>query len=154
MKPAIFRCRLPRNPLITKDLRTRTRGAKTYILVTAHLTVLTLAISAVYLFFQSTLVSNGNLEQRQYFGKAIFGLVIWLELVMVSFIAPALTSGAISAERERRTFDLLRITLISPRQIVSGKFLPGLVFVLLLLFTSLPLQSPAFMIGGVRARKS
>ncbi len=37
--------------------------------------------------------------------SVIFGLLVWMELVMISFTSPALTSGAISLERERQTFD-------------------------------------------------
>lgn len=138
-----------KNPLIQKDLRTRMRDKKAFILVSLHLILLGLATGAVYWIFHSSLSSSGNLQERHYFGKAIFGLVIWLEIVMVSFVAPALTSGSISSERERLTYDLLQVTLISPRQIVLGKYLPGLIFLLLLIMTSLPMQAPAFLMGGV-----
>ncbi len=72
---------------------------------------------------------------------------------MISFVAPALTSGSISIERERQTFDLLRVTLLSARSLVWGKYISGLIFIFLLLFTSIPLQGPAFLIGGVQAQE-
>ncbi len=68
---------------------------------------------------------------------------------MVSFVAPGMTSATISSEREHQTFDLLKMTLLSPSDLILGKFLPGLGFVFLLLFTSIPLQGPAYLIGGV-----
>jgi hypothetical protein len=68
---------------------------------------------------------------------------------MISFTAPALTCGAIALERERQTFDLLKVTLLKARALVSGKYLAGLVFIFLLLVTSLPMFSPAFILGGV-----
>jgi ABC-type transport system involved in multi-copper enzyme maturation permease subunit len=139
-----------KNPIIVKDVRTRMRGHRTFILLTAHLVILLLAVGSAYLIFQSALTNTGNLEERRFFGKAVFGLLAWIELVMISFVAPALTSGAIAAERERQTYDLLRVTLLSAPQLVLGKFLPGLLFVLLLLFTSVPLQGPSYMIGGVQ----
>ena len=64
-----------------------------------------------------------------------------------------LTSGAISVEKERQTFDLLRVTLLPARSLVWGKYLSGLIFVFLLLFTSIPLQGPAFLIGGVQVQE-
>ncbi len=138
-----------KNPIVVKDVRTRMRGMRTYLLVTAHLLALALVVAAAYFVFRSSLTTTGNLEQRRIFGKAVFGLLVWMELVMVSFVAPAMTSGAISAERERQSYDLLKVTLLSTRQLVLGKFFPGLAFVFLLLFTSIPLQGPSFLIGGV-----
>jgi ABC-type transport system involved in multi-copper enzyme maturation permease subunit len=137
------------NPVIMKEVRTRMRGNRAFLLVTAHLLILVTAIALAYLFFRSALTSTGNLEERRIFGKAVFGLIVWIELVMVSFVAPALTSGAITSERERQTLDLLRVTLLPARSLVVGKFISGLFFLFLLLFTSIPILSPAFLIGGV-----
>jgi len=124
------------------------RSSRSFILLSVHLLILVLAIGSTYLLFFSELTRTGNLEDRRMFGKGLFGLLVWIELVMVSFVAPALTSGAISSERERQTYDLLRVTLLPASQLVLGKFLPGLLFVILLLFTSIPLQGPAYLIGG------
>jgi len=142
-----------KNPVVVKEARTRMRGPRTALIITAHLLIVTLVVGLAYLFFRSALTSVGNLEERRTFGKAIFGLIVWIELVLISFIAPALTSGAISMERERQTFDLLQATLLPARALVWGKYLAGLSFVFLLLFTSIPLQGPAFLIGGVTTQE-
>jgi ABC-2 type transport system permease protein len=144
-----YRQTLWKNPVIVKEVRTRMRGPQATLLLTAHLVVLALVIGLAYLFFRSALTTIGNLEERRTFGKAVFGLIVWMELVMISFIAPALTSGSISNERERQTFDLLRVTLLPTRSLVWGKYISGLIFVFLLLFTSIPLQGPAYLIGGI-----
>ncbi len=138
-----------RNPVVIKEIRTRMRARRTFILLSADLIVLAIAVAGAYLVFRSTLTSTGNLEERRIFGKSIFGLLVWIELVMVSFVAPALTSGAIASERERQTLDLLRVTLLPPSQLVFGKYLPGLGFLFLLLLSSIPMQGPANLIGGV-----
>jgi len=142
-----------KNPVIVKEVRTRMRGFRAVLLLTAHLVVLALVVGLVYLFIRSSLTTIGNLEERRNFGKTAFGLIVWMELVMISFVAPAVTSGAISVERERQTFDLLRVTLLPARALVWGKYISGLVFIFLLLFTSLPLQGPAFLIGGVQVQE-
>jgi len=139
-----------KNPVIIKEIRTRMRGNRAFSLFFLHLVVLGVLVSLVYLVFRSSMTSANALESRQYFGKAIFGLIFWMEMVTVSFVAPALTSGGISTERERQTYEILRVTPLPIRSLVFGKFLSGLVFILLLLFTSIPLQSPAFLVGGVR----
>ena len=153
--PALSRPLLKRsisdNPVVVKEVRTRMRGNRAFILVTAHLTVLALIVALTYVFFYDTLEASRSLEDRRAFGKALFGMVIIMELIIVSFTAPALTSGAISNEHERQTFDLLRVTLLPASRLILGKFLAGLVFLLLLIFTAIPLLSPAFLIGGVLA---
>jgi ABC-type transport system involved in multi-copper enzyme maturation permease subunit len=75
--------------------------------------------------------------------------VVGLELMAACFIAPGLTAGAISSEREHQTFDLLRTTLLSARSVVWGKFLAAFLYLLLLIFAALPIQSLAFLFGGV-----
>ncbi len=84
-------------------------------------------------------------------GKLIFGGVLAVELFLVCFIAPAFTTGAISGERERQTFNLLRTTLLSARRIVVGKLISALAYIVLLLLVAVPLQSLAFLMGGITA---
>lgn len=138
-----------KNPVIIKEFRTRMRGNRAFVLLTVHLFILAILVSILYIALMSSMSSSSSLDERRAFSKAIFGLLIGMEMIMVSFIAPALTSGAISTERERQTYDLLRVTLLSPVSLVMGKYTSGLIFLFLLLFTSIPLQSPAFILGGV-----
>jgi hypothetical protein len=76
------------------------------------------------------------------------GLVA-VELVLIIFIAPAFTAGAITGERERQTYDLLKTTLLASPSFVIGKLESALSYILLLLFSAIPLQSIAFLFGGV-----
>jgi ABC-type transport system involved in multi-copper enzyme maturation permease subunit len=72
-----------------------------------------------------------------------------MELLLIGFIAPGLTSGAISSERERQTIDLLRISLLSARSLVFGKLGTACVFLFLLILATLPIESIGFLLGGV-----
>jgi ABC-2 type transport system permease protein len=138
-----------RNPVMVKEVRTRMRGWRAFAVVSAHLIILGTALVLAFLVFSPSLGGTPNLNDRRMFGKALFGLMIWMELITICFTAPALTSGAIASERERQTFDLLRVTLLTPGRLILGKYLSGLVFIFLLLFSALPLQSLAFILGGV-----
>jgi len=144
--------RLPRiksNPVVVKEVRTRMRGGRAFILVTIHLLIMGGLLALAYMVFSSSLNTSTSLSERRTFGKILFGLLVTLELVTICFTAPALTAGAIATEHERQTYDLLRVTLLSPTALVLGKYLSGLTFILLMLFTSLPMLSPAFIVGGV-----
>jgi ABC-type transport system involved in multi-copper enzyme maturation permease subunit len=137
------------NPVLLKELRGRMRGRRAFVVLTGYLVAVGLIVALVYAVALSS--SGGGLvvNERQTFGKAIFGIVVWMNLTMISFVAPAVTAGAISSERERQTYDLLRTTLLSARGLVLGKYVSALAFILILLLAALPLQSLAFLFGGV-----
>jgi ABC-type transport system involved in multi-copper enzyme maturation permease subunit len=144
-----LRERLRSNPVVLKELRSRMRGGRAFWVLTAYLLLLSGGIGLIFLGFVVSENSGSGPEVRQAMGKAVFGLVVGLELLTVSFIAPALTAGAISSEREQLTYDIVRTTLLSARSLVFGKLLSALSYVILLLFAAFPLQSLAFLFGGV-----
>ena len=137
------------NPLVIKELRSRMRGRRAFITLTGYVVIISAAVSVIYAIYLSSNSPVNSLDEQQIFGKVLFGAVVWLELLSACFIAPALTAGGISSEREHQTYDILRTTLLSPGALVMGKFLSGLMFLLLLLLCALPLQSLAFLFGGV-----
>jgi len=148
-RPSLLR-RAIDNPVILKELRGLMRGRRAFLLLTGYVAVISIFIGVIYVFLQSeSSYAQSTPEFRQGVGKGIFGAVVLLELLLISFIAPALTAGAITAERERQTFDLLRTTLISAPSLVFGKLGAALVYLLLLIFAALPIQSLAFLLGGV-----
>ena len=82
-------------------------------------------------------------------GRELFIGVLFIELMLIIFIVPALTAGAITTERERKTYDLLQTTLITKATFVVGKMQSALGYIVLLLLSAIPLQSIAFLFGGV-----
>jgi ABC-2 type transport system permease protein len=148
-RPSIIQ-RISENPVIRKELRGRMRGRQAFLLLTLYLLMISVVIGIVYAGLASTQsIAGGNLQIRQSAGKAIFGTVVLLELFLISFIGPALTSGAITSEREHQTFDLLRTTTLPARALVMGKLGSSMAYLLLLLFAALPIESIAFLLGGV-----
>jgi ABC-2 type transport system permease protein len=137
-----------RNPVTLKELRGRMRGTRAAVVLTGYVLVMSGFVVLLYLIYSAsaslTLSTTGGV-----IGKVIFAGVVAVELFMVSFIAPAFTTAAVSGERERRTFDLLRTTLLPARRIVFGKLVSALAYIVLLLFVAVPLQSLAFLMGGV-----
>ena len=95
--------------------------------------------------FQSVRIRTGGVV-----GKMVFGGVLAIELFMVCFIAPAFTTGAISGEKERQTFDLLRTTLLPARRIVIGKLIAALAYIVLLLVVAALLGLFAYWLRAVR----
>ena len=137
------------NPVTTKELRGRMRKGKAYIIITVYLLLMSLLVGLVYLGLASSANNVGNSGMVQTVGKVVFGIVVGVEMMMVCFVAPALTAGAISSERERQTYDLLQTTLLPARSLVLGKLTSAISFLLLLLVVGFPLQSLASLFGGV-----
>lgn len=124
------------------------RGRRAFVVLTIYLLLMSGIIGIIYLGFAAS-AGNPFGPQPGEVGKAVFAAVVGVQVFLVLFVGPAFTAGAITGEKERQTYDLLRTTLLSPRQIVSGKLFSALSYVLLLVFASIPLQSIAFLLGGV-----
>lgn len=137
-----------RNPVTVKELRSRMRGRRAFVVLTVYLVMMSGLISLVYLAFASSAGGPYGPDVRE-LGRVIFSTVVGIQTFLVLFIGPAFTAGAISGEKERQTYDLLRTTLLSAPAFVTGKLLSALSYVLLLIFTAVPVQSIAFFLGGV-----
>jgi len=124
------------------------RGRRAFVVLTIYLALMSALILLVYLAYASAAGSSVGSGNRQA-GKVVFTAVLSIQIVMVIFIGPAFTSGAIIGEKERRTYDLLRTTLLPARSLVNGKLISALSYVFLLILVSIPLQSIAFLLGGI-----
>ena len=138
-----------RNPVVLKELRGRMRGPRAFVVLTIFLLLLSAFVTLLYVVYAASTSSVYSGTSGQLIGKFVFGAVVGIELLLVCFIAPAFTAGAISGERERQTYDLLRTTLLPARALVLGKLASALSYILLLLLAAFPLQSLAFLLGGV-----
>ena len=139
---------LRENPVTVKELRSRMRGRRAFVVLTVHLLVMSGFITLVYSAFASAASGPFGPDSREV-GKVIFSSVLGLQVMLVIFVGPSFTAGAISGEKERQTYDLLRTTLLSARSFVAGKLVSSLSYVLLLILVAIPLQSIAFLMGGV-----
>jgi ABC-2 type transport system permease protein len=137
------------NPLLIKELRGRMRGARAFIVLTVYLLLLTCFTSVIYYAYQVNITGYGGRADMAELGKTVFATVVLVEIFMVTFITPAFTAGAISGERERKTYELLRATLLPAHKLVSGKLASALTYMFLLILAAVPLESLAFILGGV-----
>lgn len=136
------------NPVSTKELRGRMRGVRAFAIITIFLVLMSAFTLLLYLV-QLPAVTGGRTIITGELGRLLFIGVVGVELVLVIFIVPALTAGAISGERERKTYDLLQTTLLSAPMFMVGKMESALGYIVLLLASAIPLQSIAFLFGGV-----
>ena len=133
------------NPVMVKELRGRMRGVRGFAIITVFLTLMSFFTMLLYLLR----VPRGGVVVTGELGRLLFIGVLFIELMLIIFIVPALTAGAITSERERKTYDLLQTTLITKATFVVGKMQSALGYIVLLLLSAIPLQSIAFLFGGV-----
>jgi ABC-type transport system involved in multi-copper enzyme maturation permease subunit len=138
-------------PVLIKEMRTRMRGTRTPVLLFIA-TGITIGVALFILMPQWENYTGDPTAMRvgmSAMGSNLFiGLMI-IEAVLCALFAPALTAGAISAEREQQTLDLLLLTRLSPMNIIIGKLISSLSFILVVLLCALPVAAISFLLGGV-----
>jgi ABC-2 type transport system permease protein len=139
------------NPILVKELRSRMRGGRAFILLTSALLILGLFSFGLYQLVLATSGYNPAPISPQV-GQVLFAGLVYLELIIISLITPTLTAGAISEEKERLTYEMLMATPLHPVKVLSGKIISALSFVYLLIFAAIPLVSLVFVFGGVATR--
>jgi ABC-2 type transport system permease protein len=144
------------NPIIVREMRGRMRGRRAFIILTVYLILLACLAGSMYAFIYAENVSNSsynltapNAQYGPVIGKAIFTGTTILLLTIISLIAPALSAGGLAGEKERKTYEVLLITTLPAGRVVLGKLGAAFFFLVLLILASLPIQSLAFLFGGV-----
>ncbi|MBC7334761.1 MAG: ABC transporter permease subunit [Clostridia bacterium] len=131
-------------PMLGKEMRSRTRGWRFPALLSAYLLILTAGVSlSLWLTLgQATVISPQ-------IGLSLYGIFVFTLVLLLALIAPVTAAGAVSGERERRTYDLLLVTKASPLGIVLGKWLASVAYLVFLVLAGLPVLAVVFLFGGV-----
>jgi ABC-type transport system involved in multi-copper enzyme maturation permease subunit len=137
-----------------KELRGRMRGRRAFVILTVYLLFLAAFAWAWELIAEraygaSALPGGAAAFASAAIGQEVFGALLIVETLLVVFLAPAMTAGAISLEREKQTLDMLATTPISSLAIVVGKLFSALTYVFILIVASIPLTAIVFVFGGV-----
>jgi len=135
------------NPMIRKELRQRMRERRGWLLPSLYLFVLGAVVTFAY--YIATTNNGRSPIQGSSVGVILFLTLAYTQLALLLLLAPIFSAGSITIEKEQRTLAGLLTSLLSSTQIWWGKFASSLMFVLLLLVTSLPVLSMAFAFGGV-----
>ncbi|MBC8170872.1 MAG: hypothetical protein H7X77_04350, partial [Anaerolineae bacterium] len=130
------------NPVMLKELRERMRGARAFAVITVYLSLMSAFTVLLYIAY-SPFNRGISTSVTGELGRVLFAGIVGIELVLIIFIAPAFTAGAVTGERERKTYDLLQITLLPRPSFIIGKLESALGYVFLLLLAAIPLQSIA-----------
>ncbi|HEY1016252.1 MAG TPA: ABC transporter permease subunit [Herpetosiphonaceae bacterium] len=136
------------NPVVVKELRSRMRGGRAFVLLTGFLVGLGAVGFGLFQLATSRERFGMPLFSAQ-IGQTLFGGLAFALLGLVCIIAPAVTVNAISSERERLTYEMLVATPLPAWRLLWGKLVAALSYVALLLLAAVPLGSIVYLFGGI-----
>lgn len=134
------------NPVLNKEIKLRFRSFKGFLGVFFYLFALGLiAIGFILvntMYSQVAIFSPGQ-------SRIMFMVLSVVQMALILFMTPGLTSGVISGERERQTLNILLTTPQSSTSIILSKLISSISYLLLMMIASMPLYSIVFLFGGV-----
>ncbi|WP_422123669.1 ABC transporter permease [Planococcus sp. X10-3] len=134
------------NPVLVKEIKLRFRNLKSFTGLFFYLMVMGIFVFG-FVYLTSSISGNGFFRPDESF--ILFTMLSFIQLGLILFITPGLTAGTVSSEREKQTLNILLTTAQSSFQIIFGKLLSSIAFLLLLLVSGLPIYSMVFLYGGV-----
>jgi len=135
-------------PVLLRELRAGLRERRIVIIQSIYMG--TLAAITLLVLLSSVDYSRPTAPVlKQDAGQNILIWTFSIQWLMVVLVAPSLTCGLLSSEREKQTYEMLVASLLSPGEIVAGKLLYGVAYMLLLLISALPITATVFFLGGV-----
>lgn len=135
------------NPVLNKEFKLRFRSFRTFLGLLSYLIAIGIVVIGYMLL--ETSFGGGTQYIRPAQSRTMFMVLAYLQLGLILFITPGLTSGVISGERERQTLNILLTTAQSSTSIIISKLISSISYLLLLLAASLPFYSLVFLFGGV-----
>jgi len=137
------------NPCVAmNELRMRMRGVRPFLVLCVYssLAAAAVLIALAAMSFEGRFVLRPGGSDV---GRGAFTALIHTQLTLMLLILPAYGAGAITMEREKRTLDMLRVALLTPGDIISGKLVSVLAFGLVLLLAPLPVAAWCLLLGGI-----
>ncbi|HYF81960.1 MAG TPA: ABC transporter permease subunit [Clostridia bacterium] len=138
------------NPVLLKELKVRMRGWRAAGIIALYLLILSLV--ALFIMYTNFMNPYSSTIDPQVSIGAYTGLAV-IQFILIMFIVPALTAGAIAGEREKQTLDLVLCTKLRPISIITGKLFASTSQTLLLIIATLPLFSTVFLFGGISIKE-
>lgn len=133
------------NPILSFSAIRRMRSVRTPVLITLYsLLMAALGYAAVYGRFMDATVMISDMRAS----VDGYAMMLMLQFGLLVLVAPAVTAGSISGERERQTLDLLMVTNTGAGKLVAGKLLESFGFLALLVLCSMPMLALVIITGG------
>src|SRR5688500_12657680 len=139
---------IPANPILLRVVESGGKRKRDLFIRCAYLGFL-LGVVIWLLLFSAGSLSSASLAELSKTSSNIFYTMSYVQLGLVTLLAPIFTAGAITQEKDSQTYDILLSTPLTNGQIVLGSLLSRLFFVVALLVSGIPRFSITQIFGGV-----
>lgn len=134
---------LTENPVLQRELLTNLRANRAFLLMLVYQLALGFVLLVAYPSGRVDLSTDSS-AARQLVDFFFLG-----QYILASLMAPTFAAGAISGEKERKTYEMLLASPLRPWAIVIGKMVASLTHLAVLIMASLPIIMLALPLGGV-----
>lgn len=133
------------NPVLQRELLTNLRMTRAFVLLFFYVALLGVV---VYLAWpQQARIDMSQSENA----KRLVDLFFLGQYMLASLMAPSFAAGAITGEKERKSYEMLLASPLAPGAIIVGKLFAALCHLGILMVCSLPIVMLCLTLGGVSA---
>ncbi len=132
------------NPVLNRELLVNLRTMRAFVLLFLYIAVL-----AVVVYFAWPNTDRLRISESPETTRNLVDLFFLGQYVLASLMAPSFAAGAITGEKERKTYEMLLASPLTPSAIVWGKLVAALTHLAILIFCSLPVVMLCLPLGGV-----
>lgn len=133
------------NPVLQRELLVNLRTFRSFILLFVYQGVLAAVVYFAWPNDSVRLDLTNNPDQT----RGLVDLFFLGQYILASLMAPSFAAGAITGEKERKTYEMLLASPLKPSGIVWGKLVAALTHLAILIFASLPVIMLCLPLGGV-----
>ncbi len=131
------------NPVLQSELLVNLRNGRSFLLLLGFVAVLGNIVLLAWPEAQKIDMSNPEAA------RSLVNLFFLGQYLIASLLTPSFAAGAITGEKERKSYEMLLASPLRPSAIVLGKLLASLCYVAILVVSSLPIVMLCLPLGGV-----
>ncbi len=137
-----------KNPVYERELWAANRS----LFFVAAIIVFHLAMAMIALVVFSNMLQYMELHGQGNYDvmMRLYIILAMAECLIIVFVMPAMVGAGIAQEKERRTFDLMIVSGLTPLQIVAGKQKAYMNTAIVLILSGFPALSLVFVYGGIQ----
>lgn len=132
------------NPVLQRELLVNLRMTRAFVLLLAYVGLLGLVVFAAWPAEQRIDLTGESKSTQDLVNMFFLG-----QYILMALMTPSFAAGAITGEKERKTYEMLLASPMRPGAIVIGKLLASLAHLAVLVFASLPIVMLCLPLGGV-----
>ena len=139
-------------PIFEFELLTTSRRGRYYAVRSGYACILLLIIWQIYEYWvvEFGVMMTPSLASR--FALSIFAAIAIGQEVLVVLLTPAMVSGVITSEKQRKTLHYLMASCLGNFEIVFGKLFAKMLYIGVFLAVGFPISSLLVLLGGVDPR--